>query len=261
VVLTLLDVGHSREGFEIIGIDNPITAWIYEEENHKKNSTLIGISREPNNTKNIICYDEDDYITDNYWRSSIYAGNNIHLQGAHNHENLIAAYAACRALNVEEHLVESHIKSFVGLPHRMQYVGSINKVGFYNDSKATNADAAKPALLALNNIYWLAGGISKDGGIDSILDFMGNVKKAYLFGEAATEFADTLNEKVDFELFENLGAAFNKAYLDALESGEKSNILLSPACASYDQFKNFEERGNSFIQLYKNLSKVVGASS
>lgn len=251
----------TKDDFAIIGIDNPITAWIYEEEKHKRNSTVIGISSKPTNTKNIICYDEDDYITDNYWRSSVYAGNNIHLQGAHNHENLIAAYAACRALSVDEHSVESHIKSFVGLSHRMQYVGSINKIGFYNDSKATNAEASKPALLALKNIYWLAGGLAKDGGIENILDSITNIKKAYLFGDAAHEFAITLKGKVDFEIFINLSTAFNKAYLEALDSGEKSNILLSPACASYDQYKNFEERGNSFIQLYKNLSKVVGGSS
>jgi len=125
---------------------------------------------------------------------------------------------------------------------------SKSKVRFVNDSKATNADAARQALASYKNIYWIAGGVPKEGGIEALKDLFGHVQKVYLIGEAAKDFGGTLkSSKVSHQDKKTLEMALLCATKDALESGDENPIvLLSPACASFDQFKNFEIRGDAF---------------
>jgi len=252
----------TSEDFAIICVDDEITSYLYEEEKLETNNITIGISSDPakEHMKNIICYD-NKYFIDNYWNTTLNFNKNVYLQGKHNHINLACSYAACRAVGIEAEEIEKHIESFVGLPHRMQYVGNIKKISFYNDSKATNAEASKPALSSLENIYWLLGGIPKTGGIEGIQKLFTNVKKAYVFGNASIGFAITLKGKVPVKICNDMNSAFKEAYYDAVNDGNEANILLSPACSSLDQFKNFEERGEQFIKLYKNLSMVVSGGS
>lgn len=135
--------------------------------------------------------------------------------------------------------------SYGGLRHRCQLVGKRDGVQFVNNSKATNADAAGKALLAFNNIRWIAGGQAKEGGIAALEPMFGRVKKAYLIGEAAEEFASQLGA-VPHEISGTLEAAMAAARADA-EEGDV--ILLAPACASFDQFDSFEQRGEVFEAL------------
>ena len=140
----------------------------------------------------------------------------------------------------------------------METVGTLRNVRFVNDSKATNADAARQALASYKNIFWIAGGVAKEGGIEPLAELFGNVRSAYLIGEAAEDFSSTL--KAAGQTSQNkktLQMALLCATKDALESGvENPIVLLSPACASFDQFKNFEVRGDAFRMQAQKLMGI-----
>ncbi len=167
------------------------------------------------------------------------------LPGAHNRQNACAAYAACRHLGLAPKVIEAAMQSYGGLRHRCQQVAEAEGVKYINNSKATNADSAGKALLAFENILWIAGGQAKAGGIAG-LDFSA-VKKAYLIGEAAADFAAQLGD-TPHEISGTLEAAVAAAKADATQG---DTILLAPACASFDQFESFEERGEVFEALVK----------
>lgn len=167
------------------------------------------------------------------------------LPGAHNQQNACAAYAACRHLGLAPKVIEAAMASYGGLRHRCQQVGEALGVKFINNSKATNADSAGKALLAFENILWIAGGQAKAGGIEG-LDFSA-VKKAYLIGEAAEDFALQLGD-TPHVISGTLEAAMAAAKADAAQG---DTILLAPACASFDQFESFEQRGEVFEALVK----------
>ena len=176
------------------------------------------------------------------------------LRGAHNAQNAAAAFAAARALGLAPEVIATGIKSFPGLAHRMEQVRTIGNVLFVNDSKATNADAAERALVSFDDIFWIAGGKPKAGGITPLAPYFPRVRKAYLIGEATEEFAATLGEAVAFERSGTLDVAVASAARDAAASGlAHPVVLLSPACASFDQFRNFEVRGDAFRERVKIL--------
>src|SRR5690606_29846217 len=169
------------------------------------------------------------------------------LAGRHNAQNAAAAYAAARALGVDPRIVAAAFLSFAGLPHRLERVATIEGVRFVNDSKATNANAAAQALAVYPRLYWIAGGVAKEGGIDELEPFFPRIAKAYLIGQSAGDFSDTLRGKVPLAMAGNLEAAVKLAFNDARASGEPHPVvLLSPACASFDQFKSYEHRGEAF---------------
>jgi UDP-N-acetylmuramoylalanine--D-glutamate ligase len=171
------------------------------------------------------------------------------LRGAHNAQNAAAALAACRSLGLRWDALANGLNSFPGLAHRMEEVRRIGRVIFINDSKATNADAAGRALLSFSNIYWIIGGKPKDGGITSLAPLFGRVKKAYLIGEASEAFARALGQAIPYVFSKTLDRAVAEAGADADANGLDAVVLLSPACASYDQFPNFEKRGDAFRSL------------
>ncbi|MDO9414565.1 UDP-N-acetylmuramoyl-L-alanine--D-glutamate ligase [Pararhizobium sp.] len=180
------------------------------------------------------------------------------LRGGHNAQNAAAAIAACRAVGVSDDDIRAGLQSFSGLKHRMQPVGRRDRVVFVNDSKATNADAAAPALSSYERIYWIAGGLPKEGGISSLTALFPHVAKAYLIGEAAPAFASTLGEAVPYEISGTLEQAVAHAAADAAKDGAGlSAVMLSPACASFDQYKNFEVRGDAFVAHVADLSGVT----
>jgi UDP-N-acetylmuramoylalanine--D-glutamate ligase len=180
------------------------------------------------------------------------------LEGQHNWQNAAAAYAAVSAFGLDPKEIGEAILSFPGLAHRMETVGTLRNVRFVNDSKATNADAARQALASYKNIFWIAGGVAKDGGIEPLKDLFGNVRSAYLIGDAADSFGDSLDAaKRLHQNKKTLEMALLCATKDALESGLKDPIvLLSPACASFDQFKNFEVRGDAFRSQVQKLMGI-----
>jgi UDP-N-acetylmuramoylalanine--D-glutamate ligase len=169
------------------------------------------------------------------------------LAGKHNAQNAAAAFAATSALGIDTRVIAQAMTTFAGLPHRLERVASIEGVRFINDSKATNANAAAQALAVYPRVYWIAGGVAKDGGIDELAPFFPRMAKAYLIGQSAGEFSDTLRGKVPVTMAGNLEAAVKLAFNDAKASGEPHPVvLLSPACASFDQFKSYEDRGDQF---------------
>ncbi|WP_455873474.1 UDP-N-acetylmuramoyl-L-alanine--D-glutamate ligase [Rhizobium yanglingense] len=180
------------------------------------------------------------------------------LRGGHNAQNAAAAVAACLAVGVSAEEIRTGLASFPGLKHRMQPVGTRGNVVFVNDSKATNADAAAPALSSYDRIYWIAGGLPKAGGIMTLAPFFPRIAKAYLIGEAAAEFAATLGEAVPYEISGTLERAVAHAAADAEKDGTgPSAVMLSPACASFDQYKNFEVRGDAFVSHVAALDGVT----
>lgn len=167
------------------------------------------------------------------------------LPGAHNHQNACAAYAAVRTLGLAPKVVEAAFHTFAGLAHRSQIVGSAKGVTYVNDSKATNVDSAEKALQAFKNIRWIAGGQGKAGGIESLAAHLGNVTKAYLIGVSADEFASQLGD-TPFEICETMERAVTAAAKDAQDG---DTVLLAPAAASFDQYPDFEKRGEHYTDL------------
>jgi UDP-N-acetylmuramoylalanine--D-glutamate ligase len=179
------------------------------------------------------------------------------LRGLHNAQNAACAAACALALGVTKNVLQDGLRSFPGLAHRMEQVGRSGRVLFVNDSKGTNADAAAHALSSFSDIFWIAGGKPKLGGITSLTEYFPRIRKAYLIGEAAEEFAGTLGDKVPHEISETLDVALANAARDAEASGvPEPVVLLSPACASFDQYRNFEIRGNRFRELVLALPGV-----
>jgi len=178
-----------------------------------------------------------------------------HLPGAHNWQNAALAYAATKPFVKDARAIVSAIADFPGLAHRIEDVGLIGKVRFINDSKATNADAAERALVCFSDIYWIAGGRPKEGGIESLGAYFPRIRKAYLIGEAADAFAKTLDGRAPCEISGTLDRAVVSAYLDSRKSqAAQPVVLLSPACASFDQFRDFEERGDAFRAIVAELA-------
>src|SRR6201992_3528034 len=179
------------------------------------------------------------------------------LRGLHNAQNAACASACAEALGVSGSVLQQGLRSFPGLAHRMEQVGRLGQVLFVNDSKGTNADAAAHALSSFSDIFWIAGGKPKQGGITSLTGYFPRIRKAYLIGEAAKEFSATLGEQVPHEISETLDVAVAHAARDAEASGGADPVvLLSAACASFDQFRNFEIRGDAFRDLVNALPGV-----
>jgi UDP-N-acetylmuramoylalanine--D-glutamate ligase len=188
------------------------------------------------------------------------------LRGVHNAQNAVCAVATCVALGLDLPAIQKGLVSFPGLAHRMQQVGrkatNLGGILFVNDSKATNADSAARALASFHDIFWIAGGKPKTGGIVSLAEFFPRIAKAYLIGEAATDFAKTLEGKLPYEISGVLSAAIDAATRDAEASGLKEPVvLLSPACASFDQYPNFEVRGKAFHDIVLAIPGVESAHS
>jgi UDP-N-acetylmuramoylalanine--D-glutamate ligase len=179
------------------------------------------------------------------------------LPGRHNWQNAAAAFAAARRVGVAVDAAVAGIESFPGLAHRQELVATIDGVRYVNDSKATNADAAAKALDCYDAIYWIAGGIAKEGGIASLRPFFPRIRHAFLIGAAAADFAATLGGAVAHSEVGDLATAVARASEAARADGiAGATVLLSPACASFDQFANFEARGDAFHAL---VAKLPGA--
>ena len=182
------------------------------------------------------------------------------LPGRHNAQNAAFAYATARALGVSHDVAVQGLLSFPGLAHRMEAIGRIGPVRFINDSKATNADAARQALSSYPSVFWIAGGRAKDGGIDDLADLFPRIAKAYLIGEAAEAFAVALGE-TPHVVSTTMEAAVAAAARDAASAGGDQIVLLSPACASFDQYPDFEARGEAFRAAALNLGAAPETAS
>jgi UDP-N-acetylmuramoylalanine--D-glutamate ligase len=235
-------------GHVVIGVDDPFSAAIHTRLSARPGAETVAASVGKVLGRGVFALDGALYDA---WGSRASRVMDLatatHLPGAHNWQNAAIAYAVTKPIVKDTRSIVSAIASFPGLAHRVEDVGRIGKVRFINDSKATNADAAERALLCFNDIYWIAGGRPKAGGIESLAPQFSRIRKAYLIGEAAGEFARTLDGRVSFEVSHTLEKALAAAAADARVSQASTPIvLLSPACASFDQFRDFEERGDMF---------------
>ncbi|QIE47258.1 UDP-N-acetylmuramoyl-L-alanine--D-glutamate ligase [Pseudohalocynthiibacter aestuariivivens] len=169
------------------------------------------------------------------------------LPGAHNHQNACAAYAACRSLGLAPGVIEAALHSYPGLPHRSQVIAEAGGVTYINDSKATNVDSALKALMAFDRVRWICGGLEKEGGLSALAPALDRVAKAYVIGREAAGFAVQL-DGVEAEVCTTMESAVGQAINDA-QPGE--TVLLAPAAASFDQYDNFEQRGDDFTRLVR----------
>ncbi len=171
------------------------------------------------------------------------------MPGTHNAQNASAAYAVARLLDIEPSVIVAAIRSYPGLAHRQELAADIDGIRYINDSKATNAEAAARALSSYDHIYWIAGGLAKDDGLDAVTPYLPRIRHAFLIGEAAEDFGRALEGKIDTTRSGDLDAAVRAAHAMAQRDGHPDAVvLLSPACASFDQFPNFEERGRRFCR-------------
>ncbi|RDD34399.1 UDP-N-acetylmuramoylalanine--D-glutamate ligase [Wolbachia endosymbiont of Cylisticus convexus] len=227
----------------VIGCDNKITADVF----NKFTGNKISISASMSPSLSSQC------LGTGKLENHSLSVSDVKINLISNAENIAAAYAVCKLLGVDSNTIINGIKSFPGLRHRNELLGKIKNVLFINDSKATNAESSEKAILSYKNIYWIVGGKSKKGGIESLSKHFTKIRKAFLIGESTEVFANIMENKIDYMKCYNLENAFKLAFKEAINSKEEVTILLSPACSSFDQWKNFKERGEAFCRMFENL--------
>ncbi|HEY2070280.1 MAG TPA: UDP-N-acetylmuramoyl-L-alanine--D-glutamate ligase [Rhizomicrobium sp.] len=244
----------AKDGHVCIGVDDAYSASIYTRLSASGGAEAVPVSSGKVLGRGIFAVDGVLYDAQGQRATKVMElSAAAHLPGAHNWQNAALAYAATKPLVKDTRAIVRAIADFAGLAHRIEDVGRAGKVRFINDSKATNAEAAERALLCFPDIYWIAGGRAKEGGIESLKPHFPRIRKAYLIGEAAEEFAKTLGA-VPHEITRTLDHALALAYSDARNSPAPAPVvLLSPACASFDQFRDFEARGDAFRTMAQTI--------
>jgi UDP-N-acetylmuramoylalanine--D-glutamate ligase len=249
-------LGQNADATAVVALDDDTSKAIYDDLVNRGRQQVVPVSaREPVPGG---VYVENGWLiddTDGWSRPMLDLGRAEALPGEHNHQNAVAAYAAAKAAGLNAPEIAAAIQRYPGLAHRQERIAVIDGLAFVNDSKATNADAAAKALACYQRIYWIAGGRPKEGGIASLTVFFPRIVHAFLIGEAAAEFAATLEGKVPYTLSGDLDAAIAAAHAKAKADGGPGVVLLSPACASFDQFADFEARGEAFRRAVKHLAR------
>lgn len=251
------------EGIGVGGIDTPLSAAAYDRAVKTGIRRMIPISLAKEIPGGV--YVKNNILFDHTDESPVEIGSVADLSslpGAHNHENLCAAYAVCRQFGLIPADILAHAKTYPGLPHRQNIVRVINGVAYINDSKATNAEAASKAIACYRNIYLIAGGRQKEGGLNGLEPLLDRINHVFLIGESVDDFAGWLKHNgvehtKSYSLDVAVLEAHNKAQADRGQPGGAGTVLLSPACASWDQFNNFEHRGEVFATLVNSLSEDV----
>jgi UDP-N-acetylmuramoylalanine--D-glutamate ligase len=235
----------------VIGIDDEACAEIYQELTASGQLNVIPISGQQHVAGGVYALDGVLYDDlDNVNAAVLPLAEVPALPGAHNAQNAAAAYGALRAVGLAANEIAGAISSYQGLPHRQKVAAIIDGVRYVNDSKATNPDATARALACYDTIYWIAGGLDKEGGMESIKPHLAQVRHAFLIGEAAGRIAAAFEGKLDAVISSDLDSAVRAAHAQASEDRcPGAVVLLSPACASFDQFANFEARGREFCRL------------
>lgn len=239
----------------IVGIDDDITRAIYADLKAKNGRKVVPISAEHQAPGGV--YVQDNVLIDDLHGTAMAVLNLSQLPnmpGRHNAQNIAAAYAVARTLGLARDDIVKSMQSFPGLAHRQERLGAVDGVVFVNDSKATNGEATAKALVCYDNIYWILGGLAKEDGLNGLDPLLGSVRRAFLIGAAADEFAAYLEGKLEVTQCGDLQTATQAAFAAAKADGLPSpTVLLSPACASFDQFRSFEHRGDVFRSLYETL--------
>ncbi len=245
------------EGLAILGVDDDFTQKLFEKTFLKGVRKAVPVSIKPEITEGFFVKGGILFENNRGENKEIGALDREefkNLKGLHNHQNASCVLAAARELGVKDSDVFEAFKTYAGLPHRQYLVGQQNKVIYVNDSKATNAEAAGKALSCYGNIYWIIGGRSKYPGLEGLEIFKDKIKKTYLIGEASQEFSQWLQyHGFAHELCKDLDGATQKAHEESQKEDQEAVVLLSPACASWDQYRSFEVRGDAFSAQVKKL--------
>ncbi|WP_020592599.1 UDP-N-acetylmuramoyl-L-alanine--D-glutamate ligase [Kiloniella laminariae] len=244
-----------KDDTAIIGMDDPDSRRIFDQINALGSCKAIPISGNTRLAEGVFAA-RGQLIDDCFARKEAILDllNIERLPGDHNHQNAAAAFACCRSLNLTNDVILAGMQSFPGLAHRQQLVAQQGNIRYINDSKATNADAAARAIGSYENIYWIAGGRAKDGGINSLKPLFSRIRKAYLIGECAEDFAQQIGDDLPYTQCQTLDRAVVQATKDARQDNlENAVVLLSPACASWDQYRSFEIRGDHFGECVQKL--------
>jgi len=239
----------------VIGVDDPWGARICTEITAANRRTIVPVSASKAMGRGVYALDGLLYDATGERAAEVADLKRARsLPGRHNWQNAAAAYAAAKGLGIAADEAAEHLMSFPGLAHRMETVATLGKVRFVNDSKATNTDAARQAMSSYPKFHWIAGGQPKTGGIEALQDLFPRIEKAYLIGEAAPAFAQTLDGKAQVVACGTIEAAVEQAFAEAQATGRDAVVLLSPACASFDQFADFEARGEAFRAAVQRLA-------
>ena len=231
----------------VIGIDDPISRAVHESLRERDQLQVVPVTVGAKSRRGIsvasgVLHEDGEPVCD----LSLAAA----LPGNHNWQNAAAAFATARACGLPPERLAQALLDFPGLPHRMEQIGSVSGIPVINDSKATNAEAAARAIACFENVYWIAGGRPKEGGIDAIAPHFARIAHAFLIGEAEEQFAATLQGHLPVTRCSTLDRAVAAALDAARQNGRKGTVVLfSPACASFDQFRDFEQRGDRFRAL------------
>lgn len=250
-------------GVAVIGVDDAPTQAMYERLVTSAQRKVVAVSAQKEIAGGV--YIKDGHLIDATGEKSVTVGlvsDIVTLPGTHNLQNLCAAYASCKAAGMLGEDIILAARSYGGLPHRQQIVRVINGAAYVNDSKATNFEATSKALSCYHNIYLIAGGQPKAGGISGIEPFAGRIRHVFLIGDAAEDFARHLKKiGITYSLCHTLDVAVLDAHRTVQSNrgapGGAGTVLLSPACASWDQFRSFEHRGEVFAGLVNALSEEV----
>ena len=244
-------------GTAVIGVDDDYTQVLFDQSFLAQTRKVIPVSVKSSIVEgyfvrqgNLYCnnHGEDILIHD------FQEANYLNLRGLHNQQNASFVYVVSKELGLTDQSIFDAFTSYSGLEHRQYLVAKKGNISYINDSKATNAEAAAKALSSFNNIYWIVGGQAKEGGLEGLEIFKKNIVKTYVIGEAKTEFSAWLQyHGFAHEISDVLSIAINKANEDALSSNNECIILLSPACASWDQFTSFANRGDVFTDQVREL--------
>lgn len=246
------------KGLALISIDDDFSMEKFDDIFCKGHRKTIPISMHTNIPEGLFV--KDSILFHNHRGEDIKIGSleglNT-LKGTHNHQNATFVYAAASNLGLEATQIFNAFKTYAGLQHRQYLVTKNNNVTYVNDSKATNAEAAAKALSSYENVFWIIGGRAKDGGLQGLEIFKDKIVKTYVIGEAREDFSKWLEEnKFEYQNFETLSEATVQASAEANAFNGECVVLLSPACASWDQFRSFEVRGDAFTNKVLELVKA-----
>lgn len=249
------------EGVAVIDVDDDFSQEIFNKVFFAGKRKVTPISVKTKITEGY--YVSEGVLYQNHGGNEIEVGkldDSKALKGVHNHQNALCVYVVSQELGLNHDDIFKAFEGFPGLPHRQYLVTQTDKVSYINDSKATNAEAAAKALSSFDDVFWIIGGRAKEGGLNGLEIFRDKIQKTYVIGEAQKEFSEWLiAHGFSHKLCNTLDKAVAHAHQDAQDFEGKAVVLLSPACASWDQFSSFEKRGDAFEQEVLNLVKSEAA--
>ncbi len=243
------------QGFAAMGVDDEFTQELFNQTFFNGTRRLVPVSVKAEIPEGLFALNDMLFENKMGENKEIFSLNGLEtLKGIHNYQNAACVYRIIRELNVADDVIQKAFQTFGGLPHRQYKVAEQNNVTYINDSKATNAEAAAKALASFDNIFWIIGGQMKEGGLEGLEIFKNKIVKSYVIGEAMEEFSAWLiYHGFAFEKCHTLDIATQKAHEEAQAFEQTATVLLSPACASWDQFGSFEKRGEAFVDQVTNL--------